>query len=148
MTLKRPKAACLDYASVEVGAVYSFEHKITDDDIRRFAELSGDFNPLHVDAAYAPKTKFKKNIAHGMLLAGFFSRILGMMCPGEKCLYLTQDLQFRGPVFSGQKLTVQGIVKAKTDNGQMVTLQTEILADGSKVVTGEAKARFLGGEKA
>ncbi len=143
VTLKA-KAAQVDFSRVKAGDVYSFTRKITDTDLRRFAKLSGDFNPLHMDAAYARKTPFKKKVVHGMLLASFFSRLLGMMCPGEKCLYISQDLKFLKPVFAGQTVTVRAEIKSKNDSIRMITLDTAILVGSSTVVSGEARASFRG----
>ena len=143
MKLKRPKAARLSFAEIKTGSVYFFDAKVTQRDVRHFARLTGDFNPLHLDARFARQKNFSKNVVHGMLLAGLFSRLAGMLCPGRDCLYLSQTLEFRKPVFPGQTVRVQGTVSAKSDNTKIVTLQTEIIVSGQKAVTGETKARFL-----
>ncbi len=137
------KPANLKYEDVKIGDIYVFEKMFDQEDAGKFAELSGDFNPLHIDSQYAQTTEFKKPVIHGMLLAGLFSRLVGMFCPGRNCLYLSQTLQFRAPVFSGDALTVRGTVTQKTDSGRMVTLKTEILARGEVAVAGEAKAKFI-----
>lgn len=137
------KSSELKYSAVKTGDTFSFEYRVTQKDVRTFARLSGDFNPLHLDARFARGRKFPKNVAHGMLLAGFFSRVAGMMCPGRDCLLLSQTLEFRKPVFPGDTVKVLGTVTAKSDSTQIVTLQTEISVKGQKAVTGETKARFL-----
>lgn len=142
-----PKAAVLTYAQVKVGDHYSFEALLDEAQVRQFADLTGDQNPLHVNADYAKKTSFQKNIVHGMLAGSLFSRLIGMYCPGENSLYLSQSLEFRKPVFAGDKVTVKGTVIQKIDSMEMVVLHTEIVARGEVVIKGEAKAKFLTGEK-
>ena len=88
----------MKFSEIKPGDTYSFERILTTGDIRAFAQLSGDFNPLHTDAHYAKRASFRTNIAHGMLLAGLFSRLIGMYCPARGSLYLSQSLEFRNPV--------------------------------------------------
>lgn len=137
------KPANLKYEDVKIGEVYIFEKVFFQEDAEKFAELSGDFNPLHTDTHYAQATEFKKPVIHGMLLSALFSRLVGMFCPGRNCLYLSQSLQFRAPVYPGDVLTVRGTVTQKTDSGRMITLKTEILVRDEVAVTGEAKAKFI-----
>lgn len=140
------KSARLTYADVQIGNTYSFETILNDEDIRHFAEITGDHNPLHTDPKYGEKTLFKKNIAHGMLVGSLFSRLIGMHCPGENSLYLSQTLEFKKPVFAGEILTVRGIVTQKVDSAQLIVLKTEIMSQGEMRVQGEARAKFLTGE--
>ena len=132
----------LRYDEIRVGQVYSFERTLTESEVQTFAALTGDVNPLHVDPEYGKKTKFGKNVAHGMLAGSLFSTLIGMFCPGEKSLYLSQSLQFKKPIFPGDSLKIQGTVTAKTDSTQIVTLATDILVRGEKAITGEAIAQF------
>ena len=90
------KAAYLNYHDVKVGDIHEFEKQITRQDIDIFAELTGDFNPLHTDKSYGKKSKFGNNIVHGMLAGSLFSTLIGMYCLGEKSLYLSQNLNFKG----------------------------------------------------
>lgn len=133
----------MKYQDIQVGAVFSFERKITPEDVLRFAEISGDFNKLHIDKEFAAHSQFAKNIVHGMLCGSLFSCLVGMHCPGENSLYLTQSLQFKSPVFYGDAVLVRGTVVSKHDSIQMVTLRTEILKGGEIVVDGEAKVKIL-----
>lgn len=138
--------AALDYGSVQIGQKFSFERRFTHDDILTFAKLTGDHNPLHVEASYAKSQKFSGNVVHGMLAASLFSTLIGMFCPGKRALYLSQSLEFRKPIYPDQTLKVEGVVLAKSDSTQVISLSTIIWNQNDKVVTGEAKAKFLGGE--
>jgi 3-hydroxybutyryl-CoA dehydratase len=71
---------------------------ITDEDVKAFAGLSGDVNPVHLDDEFASGTIFKKRIAHGFLTGALFSTVLGTKLPGPGCIYLSQGLKFRAPV--------------------------------------------------
>ncbi len=133
----------MNYKEINIGDVFSFQRVVTHDDVVRFADLSGDKNPLHIDSVYASKTLFGKNIVHGMLLASFFSTLVGMYCPGENALYLSQTIEFRSPVFFNDNITVQGQVIFKNDGLQLVTLAVSIIKENSVCVKGEAVVKVL-----
>lgn len=137
------KAAQLQYEDIEIGAIYSFDRVITAEDIRRFADLTGDLNPLHTDALFGAQSPFHKNIAHGMFVGGLFSTLIGMYCPGERALYVSQTLQFRKPVFSGDCITVRGIVTEKHDSTHLITMKTEILRGMDLLIDGEARVKVV-----
>ena len=123
--------------------VYSFERIITKKDVLSFATLTGDWNPLHTDEKYASKSQFGQNIVHGMLAGSLFSALIGMYCPGENSLYLSQTLDFRSPIFYNDLVEVRGEVVAKNDSIKVITLKTEILKEGKIVINGEAKVKLL-----
>lgn len=137
----------LSWDDIRVGAEYSFQQRITSVMVQRFASLSGDHNPLHVDAKFAATTSFQKPIVHGMLLASFFSRLIGERCPGLHSLYFSQTLAFRGPIFVGETVTVQARVIAKSDSTRMITLETVIIGPRGIAVRGEAKASYAQEQK-
>jgi len=137
------KATQLRYEDIKVGLVYEFERTITAKDVRQFAELTGDQNPLHVDLAFGAQSQFGKNIVHGMLAGSLFSTLIGMYCPGERALYMSQTLQFRKPLFYGDNVKVHGTVAAKNDSIQVITLRTEIMQGDEVMVNGEAKVKVL-----
>src|ERR1700676_2055835 len=82
----------LTFPEIAVGDAFTVEHTFTETDVRVFAELSGDYSPLHVDPTYASTTEFGKCVVHGMLLASLFSRLVGMYLPGKHALYVGADL--------------------------------------------------------
>lgn len=88
-----------------------FEAEIGEKDVRAFSALTGDFNPLHNDAAYAATTEFGRPIAHGALLTGLVSRVLGMHIPGTRSLILGMRLQFPKPFYYPGKVVVTGTLK-------------------------------------
>lgn len=136
-------AVRLRYEDIAVGAVVEFSRTITAEDVVRFVELTGDMNPLHVDDAFGARSAFGQRVVHGMLLAGLFSTLIGMHCPGERALYLSQTLAFRKPAFIGDAVRVRGIVTAKSDATRVITLRTEVLRGEDILVTGEARAQVL-----
>ncbi len=78
---------------------YSHDFKFSQDEVNRFAEVTGDKNPVHTDAEYASKTMFKRPIMHGMLSASLFSKVFGTLFPGEGTIYLKQSLNFLKPMY-------------------------------------------------
>ena len=137
------KAALINYSDIKQGDVHLFSRKISSKDVMDFAKLSGDFNPLHVDAEFGKKSQFNGNIVHGMLAASLFSTLVGMRCPGEKSLYMSQTLNFRQPIYYNDTVIVKGTVISKNDSIKMITLKTEILKNNKVAIDGEAKVRVL-----
>lgn len=132
----------LKYEDIKLGDVFSFEKLVDSELVNEFADLSEDKNPLHVDESYAQRTEFGGRIAHGMLLGSFFSALVGMLCPGEKSLYLSQSLNFRKPVALGTKVVVEGKITAKSDAARIVELETNIKDEkGAIVVSGVARVK-------
>ena len=99
---------------IKVGMIESYSQTITDADIKSFAGISGDRNPVHLDEAYAESSRFKKRIAHGMLSSSFFSALFGTKLPGKGCIYVAQNLKFRKPVYIGD--TVIATIEVKSIN--------------------------------
>ncbi len=112
---------------------------ISDEMVRSFAEITGDTNPVHLDDAYAATTRFGRRIAHGMIAAGLISATLANDLPGPGTLYLGQTLQFRDPVYLGDRITVTvEVIKVRADK-PIVTLATVCTnQDGKTVLEGEA----------
>lgn len=129
---------------IEIGASFSRSRLVTDELICQFAELSGDFNPIHLDEEFAKTTRFGKRIAHGMLSGAFISAVLGYEFSERKILYLSQTKKFNAPVFIGDIVTVLATVsKIRKDRG-IVTLRTDCTNQkGAIVVTGEAVLMIL-----
>lgn len=84
---------------MEKGQSYTHNFKFSQEEVNRFAEITGDRNPVHTNAEYAAKTMFKKPIMHGMLGASLFSKVFGTLFPGEGTIYLKQELQFLRPMY-------------------------------------------------
>lgn len=128
------------FNEISIGYKIKFTEKIDEDKLQEFAKLSGDFNPLHMDEEYARTTKFKKRVCHGMLLASFFSKLVGMHLPGKNALYFSQTLSFQSPCYLGDQITVEGEVLDKSDSTRIITIKTSIYnQDGNCLVDGTAK---------
>ena len=92
------------YEDLEIGMEAALEMVVTEADIVAFAGISGDRNPVHLDAAYAASTPFKQRISHGMLTASYISAVFGMKLPGPGAIYVSQTLNFRRPVFIADRI--------------------------------------------
>lgn len=132
------------FEEIKIGDTYSFERVIDAQLMESFARISGDYNPIHMDAAFAAKTQFGGRIVHGMLMASFFSSLVGMLCPGLHCLYLSQEVRFKKPVLLNTKVRIQGTVIGKSEATRIIVLKTVITAnEGIIVVEGEARVTVL-----
>jgi len=116
----------------------SVSKTITDGDISAFAELSGDINPVHLDDEFAAGTIFKKRIAHGFLTGALFSTVLGTKLPGPGCIYLSQNLKFRAPVYIGDEVVATCRVTAVDAEKGRVTLACDCSVNGKTVLEGDA----------
>ncbi len=125
---------------IKVGDKASFSRTVTDEDIRAFAKVSGDDQPLHLDDAFAGKTRFKKRIAHGMISAAYISAALGTkLAPNAVVVYLGQTMRFRLPVGIGDTITAQLEVTAIDPEKRIATIRTDCVnQNGDAVLTGEA----------
>jgi 3-hydroxybutyryl-CoA dehydratase len=125
--------------SFKVGDSAEMRKTITDEDVRAFAELTGDRNPVHLDDEYAASTRFGRRIAHGMLGASLISAVLANELPGRGTVYLSQTLKFTAPVFLGDTVTARVVVKHVREDKPVVTLDTFCTNQhGERVVEGEA----------
>jgi 3-hydroxybutyryl-CoA dehydratase len=120
------------------GMEASVAKKITNEDVLAFADLSGDINPVHLDDAFAAATIFKKRIAHGFLTGALFSTALGTKLPGPGCIYLSQGLKFRAPVYIGDEVVATVKVTNVDPEKARVTLACDCAVNGKTVLEGEA----------
>jgi 3-hydroxybutyryl-CoA dehydratase len=123
-----------------VGASASFEKQVTQQDIDGFANATGDHQPLHSDAGFAERTRFKRPIAHGMLGAGVISAALGtQLAAGSVVIYMAQNLQFRAPVYPGDTIKATVTVTKVDPERSRVSLDTLVTnQDGTEVIRGDA----------
>jgi len=128
----------LTIGQITVGMSAELERKVEDADVVDFARITGDANPVHLDAAYAATTPFKVRIAHGMLTAAYISAVLGTRLPGPGCIYLGQTLTFRAPVRIGDTVKTRATVKAIVADKRRVTLETVCSVGDKVVLDGEA----------
>src|SRR5688500_11711213 len=122
-----------------VGTHATCRRAFGDEDVRRFAELSGDFNPLHVDEAAARTSRFGGRVVHGMLTASLITRLIGMELPGRGAIYLSQSLRFTAPVRIEDEVEAVVEVTGVDVATRRLTLSTVVNgADGKTVLVGEA----------
>ncbi len=124
---------------IHVGDAAEFAKTISESDIYLFAGITGDLNPAHINETYAAKTFFKTRIAHGMLLGGFISAILGNQLPGPGTIYIRQELNFLAPVRMGETITARAEVMEVIAEKNRIRLKTTCVnQDGTLVLDGEA----------
>ncbi|MGD8623950.1 MAG: MaoC family dehydratase [Anaerolineae bacterium] len=125
--------------SFHIGQRASFAKTVTESDVTTFAGLIGDFNPIHVDAEYARKSRFGQRVAHGMFTGGLISAVLGNKLPGPGSIYLSQQIEFLAPVFIGDTITATVEVTSWRQDKRILTLKTDCHNQAQKqVVTGQA----------
>jgi 3-hydroxybutyryl-CoA dehydratase len=120
------------------GMSESFEKTVTESDIQKFGEVSGDMNPAHFDAAYAATTPFKTRIAHGMLSASYISTVLGMKMPGPGTIFMQLTTRFKAPVRIGDTVVATCTVRDIVADKRRVTFDCACKVGDIVVVEGEA----------
>ena len=124
---------------LKVGDKVSLSKAFTEDEVFRFAEISTDMNPLHLDKDFGRESIFGERIVHGMLVASLFSGLIGMELPGEGSIYLGQSLTFKAPVAIGEEVTASVEIIRIRDDKPIVTLRTVCVnSEGMVVIEGEA----------
>ena len=114
------------FNEIDIGLQKKFSVTITESLVKQFADLSGDFSPIHMDDKYAKSTSFGKRVVHGMLLASFLSRVDGMYLPGKHALYLSQSVEFRNPCFIGDTVKVFSKVIDKSKSTKILKTESKI----------------------
>lgn len=127
----------------EIGKIVEYTRVFTSEEVRLFAQISLDDNPIHLDEAYAAQSIFQNRVAHGMFTGSMFSRIFGSIYPGEGSIYLSQDLRFMKPVFFDQPITARVELTAYDPEKRIGTFATICSnEEGKPVVKGEARILF------
>ena len=124
---------------IQIGMKISYSQTITDSDIKTFAGLSGDHNPVHVDEKYAENSRFKRRIAHGLMSAGFFSQLFGTKLPGPGCVYTAQSLKFLRPVYINDTVVATVEVIAVDLSHKRVNFKTYCTVNSKMVIDGDAE---------
>ncbi len=133
-----------DFDAIQVGETQTLTKNITEADVRKFVEMTGDDNPLHVDRAYAETTAFKDIVVHGMLGASFISTVIGTKLPGTGALWVSQNMEFLLPVRLGDTLTISATVLTKHARERLLELDTRILNQNRQLIlTGVGKVKVL-----
>lgn len=135
--MKEEKTKSFD--EIMVGETASTTKTITEEDVDRFAELSGDTNPMHTNNEFAQHTQFKKRISHGMLVASLISTVIGTKLPGPGTIYMSQTLNFKAPVYFGDSISAKVEVIEKIIAKKRLKLKTVCSNQtGLVVLEGEA----------
>lgn len=125
--------------TLKIGDSASLTRSFTDADVRQYADLSGDHNPVHLDEEFAAGTQFKQRIVHGMLVGSLFTAVLGEQLPGHGSIYMTQNLNFKSPVYLDMPITARVEITAIHPKKPIVTFASTVVdADGKTLVQGES----------
>jgi len=126
---------------LSVGMTAEKQVIVTEQRINQFAEASDDFNPVHMDEAFASKTAYRGRIAHGLLSASFGSAVVGTILPGAGAIYLGQTLNFHKPVRIGDVAVARVTVASIDQEAARVVLNCSVLVEGEVVMDGDATVR-------
>jgi len=139
MTSQKQNVGSLTIDEMYVGMSASYTQTITDADIKSFAGISGDNNPIHMSEEYASESRFGKRIAHGLISASFFSALFGTRIPGPGCVYVSQSLNFKRPVYIDDTVTATVIVTNIDKSKNRVFFDTVCKVKGKTVIDGKAE---------
>ncbi|MEH6627689.1 MAG: MaoC family dehydratase [Motiliproteus sp.] len=123
---------------LEVGMTDSFAKTVSESDVYTFAGITGDNNPVHINAEFAATTPFKQRIVHGMFSAGLISTVLGTKLPGPGAIYVDQSIKFKAPVFFGDTVTATATIEEIDIRRRRVVLNTTCSVAGKVVAQGAA----------
>lgn len=124
---------------IKIGMKATYSQTITDTDVKAFAGISGDRNPVHLDEIYAQNSRYKKRIAHGLISASYFSALFGTKLPGEGCVYASQTLNFKRPIYVGDTVTAQIEVINIYIDKKKILFRTTCMVKNRIVIDGEAE---------
>ncbi len=127
------------FEDLSVGMKEMYSHTMTETDIRMFAAMSGDSNPIHLNEEFAASTRFGGRIAHGLICASFISAIFGTKLPGPGCVYVSQTLKFKAPVKIGDTVVVSVTITELVSEKRCVKFDTICTVRGKAVIKGEAE---------
>lgn len=126
------------------GQHVTFTKTFTDEDVQRFIAITSDVNPLHVDDAFAAKTRFGRRVLHGMLTASIFSTMVGMLLPGTGAIYRSQTLNFLRPVYVDETVTAHFVVRSVDRGRHRLVIDAWIENEaGERVIEGVCEAGLL-----
>lgn len=128
---------------IEKDQTYAHDFRFTQDEVNRFAEVTGDKNPVHTNAEYAAKTMFKRPIMHGMLSASLFSKVFGTLFPGEGTIYLKQSLNFLKPMYVETDYVAEFIVKEVIKDKNRAVIETLIKDKNTQLLCTSGEATVM-----
>ena len=127
-----------DLEDLSIGMAHEKTMIVNEEKINAFAELSGDFNPVHTDAEFAAKSMFGKRIAHGALSASLISAILGNDLPGPGAIFVELNMRFRKPAFIDDEVTARAEISEINEANGRIKMKVSCLVNGKAIIRGEA----------
>lgn len=133
------------FDDIEIGTCESFQIEITQEYMESFKNISGDINPMHIDTNYAVERGYAGRIVYGMLASSFYSTLVGVYLPGEKCILNSCKVDYKIPVYVGDVLTVYGEVIDKRIATQRIKVKGKMVNQkGETVNKAEIVVGFTG----
>ena len=126
----------MKFEDIKIGMTENYSQTVTDADVKSFAGISGDHNPVHMSDEYAEQSRYKKRIAHGMISSSFFSALFGTKLPGEGCVYVNQSLNFKRPVYLNDTVTAMVTVTQIDSQKRRVFFDTVCKVKNKVVIDG------------
>jgi len=142
--MSSPRSRKLVWTDLAVGHKASFDFAVSEADMAQFAALSGDFNPLHIDDAFARAKKFEGKVVYGALIIAKVSRLIGMDLPGEDSVWTNISFQFNRPLYVGQTATLEGTVANLSEATGGVELKLTLKVEGRMLGKGSAEVLLAG----
>ncbi len=134
-----PHVEVIALGDLAVGTQALVDFSVSPEQMRQFAELSGDFNPLHTDDEFARARGFEGAVVYGALLVAKVSQLIGMRLPGRDSVWASIALDFRKPLFVGQAAQVEGVVTEVSESTGLVALKLTVRAAGKVLAKGTAE---------
>lgn len=138
-----PDSRAIAWNELTAGAAASVDFVISAEELDQFAALSGDYNPLHVDAEFARSKGFEGAVVHGALLVAKISQLIGMQLPGRDSVWTGLALQFRKPLYVGCQAQVEAIIEQLSPATGMVLLKLKLCAGDTLLAKGEAEVLLV-----
>lgn len=129
----------LNIKDIQSGDSFEVKKKMTVEMTEAFANISEDYNPLHLDEKYASKSRYKKKIIHGLMAVSFFSGIFGTKFPGEGCVYKSQNIRFKRPIYIGDTVVARVKVLSVDHDNKTVFFKTQCLVSDKIMIDGESE---------
>jgi 3-hydroxybutyryl-CoA dehydratase len=128
-----------DIDKIKIGDKSSISQLMTEENTISFANISKDFNPIHLDKDYARNSMFKGQIVHGLMVASLFSGLFGTELPGIGCVYKSQNLKFKRPIYIGDEVEVHIEVTSINKDKKTVSFRTFCLINEKVMIEGDAE---------
>jgi 3-hydroxybutyryl-CoA dehydratase len=124
---------------INVGDSAEITKRMSLEMVTAFAGISEDFNPVHLDAEYASKSRYKAQIIHGLMASSLFSGLFGTELPGEGCVYKSQNIRFKRPIYVGDEVTARVEVVNVDISKKVISFTTRCLVNGKVMIDGESE---------